>query len=582
MVELIRKLYKVAGKEDSKINRMFLFEFLKSSFEGLLLGAVMFLLMRVFQNIFESRSIIKADVILVFGIALLSVSGKIFFGYMSDFNKYTASYNIGAENRLFIGDKLKNVNLGYLKSEKIGNISAGLTTVIGELETISINIITIFLVGIIQTVVMAVFMLIFDYVTGLIILFILFLGIISNIFFQKKADSLTEKLQTLKINLVAATIEYVKGISIIKSFGKGREVIKEIEKNISENCKGFIDVEKTLVPASIILLSISKIGICIIIFSSILRFCNGDILPYKAVVLIVASFVIFSGFEMAGSMQNIRGVAVQNLDKITQLRQISTIPEGRLEDVEAADIIVDKIEFSYGEKALFKELSLVIPKGKTTAIVGSSGSGKTTLCNLIARFFDVDDGQISIGEKNIKEFKYDNLLSNFTFVFQDVYLFEDTIRNNIKFGKIDASDEEMIAVSKKARCHDFIMSLEKGYDTLIKEGGSNLSGGEKQRISIARAMLKPSEIVILDEATSSIDPENEEELIMGLKNLLEGKSVVVIAHKLETVMEADKIVVLEKGKIESVGTHSELIESSEVYRRFICKRSGAANWEIKK
>lgn len=225
-------------------------------------------------------------------------------------------------------------------------------------------------------------------------------------------------------------------------------------------------------------------------------------------------------------------------------------------------------------------MNLSIPANRTTAIVGSSGSGKTTLCSLIARFWDVDRGEIRIGGVDVRDYRYDELLSNFTFVFQDVYLFDDTVRNNIKFGKPDAIDEEVVAVAKEARCHEFIMELPNGYDTVLQEGGSNLSGGERQRISIARAMLKPSQIVILDEATSSVDPENEEQLILALRKLLADKTVLIIAHKLETIRGADQILVMDNGNIESVGTHEELLEKSNVYRRFIMQREAAVRWKL--
>ncbi len=472
---------------------------------------------------------------------MLSVVGKILCSYMADRNKYIATYNMGAENRLYIGDQLKRVNMGYFSNNRLGNISGGLTTVIGELETVGVNIIETLFVGVIQTAIMALFMLPFDMVTGIIILATLFVGMLSNALFQKKADELTKKLQSLKINLNATTLEYVKGISVIKSFGKGKEMITELD----------------------------------------LRFCSASIPPYKAVMLIVSSFIVFAGFEMAGSMQNIRGVAVQNLDAISKLRELPTISEGNVTELNVAKVEVNNVKFSYEKQSLFDGITLSISEGETTAIVGGSGSGKTTLCNLISRFWDVDGGEILIDGKNIKDFKYDNLLSNFTFVFQDVYLFDDTVKNNIKFGNPDASDEEVMEVAKQAQCHDFIMALPQGYDTVLQEGGSNLSGGERQRISIARAMLKPSKIVILDEATSSVDPENEEQLMVALHNLLKGKTVLVIAHKLETIQGADQIVVMDKGKVESVGTHGELLEKSQIYQRFIYQRERAIGWKIK-
>ena len=580
MKELIHKLYWVAGKESSKISKMFFFEILKSIFEGISLGATMLLLLKIFQNIFEGRNITQEDIYVVFAIALLSVVGKILSSYMADRNKYIATYNMGAENRLYIGDQLKKVNMGYFSSNRLGNISGGLTTVIGELETVGVNVIETLFVGVIQTIIMAIFMIPFDIVTGSIILGTLFLGMLCNVIFQKKSDELTKKLQALKINLNASTLEYVKGISVIKSFGKSGEMTKELDREIYKNRRGFINVEKTVAPAALIFLIIFKLGICLIIFSAIYRFCIGEIDHYKAVMLVVSSFIVFSGFEMAGSMQNVRGIAIQNLDSIAKLRNLPTISEGTRTSFEKGDINLKDVDFSYDEQNLFNRLNLDIPKGKTTAIVGGSGSGKTTLCNLIARFWDVDSGEILIDDNNIKDFRYDNLLSNFTFVFQDVYLFDDTIKNNIKFGNPEASDEEVINVAKQAQCHEFIMKLSDGYDTVLQEGGSNLSGGERQRISIARAMLKPSRIVILDEATSSVDPENEQQLITALNNLLKDKTVIVIAHKLETIKNADQIVVMDKGNIESIGKHKELMEKSHIYKSFIEKREKATGWKI--
>lgn len=213
-------------------------------------------------------------------------------------------------------------------------------------------------------------------------------------------------------------------------------------------------------------------------------------------------------------------------------------------------------------------------------IYGQNGSGKSTICNLIARFWDVDSGEITIDGTNVKDYRYDNLLSNFSFVFQDVYLFDDTVKNNIAFGNPDATYDEIVEVAKHARCHDFIMALPDGYETILQEGGSNLSGGERQRISIARAMLKTSKIVILDEATSSVDPENEQELVAALNDLLKDKTVIVIAHKLETIKSSDQIIVMDKGSIENVGTHKELMKSSSIYKKFIEQREKAIQWKL--
>ena len=580
MRELLKKLYSIAGKESQKLSRMIVFEIVKSIFEGISLGAILFLLLKIFEKLFEQKEVVMNDVYIVFGIAVLSVAGKIVFGYLADRNKYIATYNLGAENRLYIGDKLKQVNMGYFNSNRLGHISGGLTSVIGELETVGVNIIEMMFVGIIQTVIMACFMLPFDFITGVIILITLMIGLFVNAVFQNKADQLTKKLQKLKVELNANTLEFVKGIGVIKSFGKNKEMLGDLENSISDNKKGYFNVEKVIVPVNLIFLLVFKLGMCAIILSSIVRYSNGELEPYKTVMLIVSSFIVFAGFEMAGSMQNLRGIAVQNLDAITKLRDIKTISEGQKVTIENSDIYLKNIDFSYDDKKLFQGVSAFIPSGKTTALIGASGSGKSTICNLIARFWDVDSGEIIIDGTNVKDYRYDNLLSNFSFVFQDVYLFDDTVKNNIAFGNPDATDDEIVEVAKHARCHDFIMALPDGYETILQEGGSNLSGGERQRISIARAMLKPSKIVILDEATSSVDPENEQELVAALNDLLKDKTVIVIAHKLETIKSSDQIIVMDKGSIENVGTHKELMKSSSIYKKFIEQREKATQWRV--
>lgn len=580
MRELLKKLYSIAGKESQKLSRMIVFEIVKSIFEGISLGAILFLLLKIFEKLFEQKEVVMNDVYIVFGIAVLSVAGKIVFGYLADRNKYIATYNLGAENRLYIGDKLKQVNMGYFNSNRLGHISGGLTSVIGELETVGVNIIEMMFVGIIQTVIMACFMLPFDFITGVIILITLMMGLFVNAVFQNKADQLTKKLQKLKVELNANTLEFVKGIGVIKSFGKNKEMLGDLENSISDNKKGYFNVEKVIVPVNLIFLLVFKLGMCAIILSSIVRYSNGELEPYKTVMLIVSSFIVFAGFEMAGSMQNLRGIAVQNLDAITKLRDIKTISEGQKVTIENSDIYLKNIDFSYDDKKLFQGVSAFIPSGKKTALIGASGSGKSTICNLIARFWDVDSGEIIIDDTNVKDYRYDNLLSNFSFVFQDVYLFDDTVKNNIAFGNPDATDDEIVEVAKHARCHDFIMALPDGYETILQEGGSNLSGGERQRISIARAMLKPSKIVILDEATSSVDPENEQELVAALNDLLKDKTVIVIAHKLETIKSSDQIIVMDKGSIENVGTHKELMKSSSIYKKFVEQREKAIQWKL--
>ena len=227
------------------------------------------------------------------------------------------------------------------------------------------------------------------------------------------------------------------------------------------------------------------------------------------------------------------------------------------------------MDFSYDQKKILDDVSLTIPEKTTVAIVGPSGSGKTTLCHLMARFWDVQGGRVTLGGRDVRAYSYDSLMRNFSFVFQRTYLFSDTIANNIRFGKPDASMEEVIAAAKKARCHDFIKALPKGYDTVIGEGGASISGGERQRITIARAIMKDAPIIILDEATANVDPENEKDLVEAIQELTHDKTVIMIAHRLKTVRNADCIFVVDGGKIVQRGTHEELVE-----------RRQASGWKV--
>ena len=581
MIELIKRLYTVAGKQSGRITKMLIFNTLKSFFESFMLGGVLYILMKICEGIFDNNPVVMKDVYTVAAIELVGVVGKITCGYFADKNKNTASYSFGAENRLIVGDRLKKVNMGYFNDNSLGDVAGRMSTAISELETVGVFIITALIAGTIQTVMMGIFIFPFDMITGFIILATIAIGVFINSLVQNKMDRLTTVLLKIRINLSAKTLEYVKGISVLKAFGKNKEIAKELEESISATRKGFLDIEKIMAPIQLLYLAVFKLGIVAIIGTSLLRFWNGNLNPTKAIMLIVASFVVFSGIEMVGGMQNLKGIAVQDLGSVMKLRSLKMIDEGEEVEIKEPSVELKDVSFSYGEGELFHQLNLSIPSGKTTAIVGFSGSGKTTLCNLVSRFWDVTGGEVIVGGKNVKDFNYDAFLANFSFVFQDVYLFDDTVRNNIKFGNQDATDEEMMEVAKKARCHDFIMSLPDGYNTVLQEGGSNLSGGERQRISIARAMLKPSKIVILDEATSSIDPENEKQLLQALEYLLKDKTTIVIAHKLNTIKNADQIIVLEKGGIESCGTHAELMQKSPVYQKFVAYRESATKWEAR-
>lgn len=378
-----------------------------------------------------------------------------------------------------------------------------------------------------------------------------------------------------------AVIEYVRGLPIVKSFGQEGASIASMKKACRDSKKINIKIEMGFTPYNCLHLFVLKLAsVCLVLITALMTYQGEMELPIM-LMFCMFSFTIFGSVESVNDSAHVLGVIDSAMDKLEAIEQANYIDKnGKEIKLNSFDIEFDHVSFGYDSREILHDISFKIPQNTTTAIVGRSGSGKSTLCSLLARFYDVDQGAIKINGINIKKFTCDSLLSNVSMVFQNVYLFHDTIKNNIKFGKSNASDEEIIAAAKKARCHDFIMTLPDGYNTIIGEGGSSLSGGEKQRISIARAILKDAPIIILDEATASIDPENEHLIQEAISELTDGKTIITIAHRLATIQNADKILVIDEGKVVQQGTHHELIEQEGIYKRFIEIREKAEGWRI--
>ena len=309
---------------------------------------------------------------------------------------------------------------------------------------------------------------------------------------------------------------------------------------------------------------------------------NGTLTPEKFVLIVILSMGLIT--PIIGCMKYTDdlakvGTIIGQVTDILTAPELSR-PETDVQTPQGSTVELHGVHFGYGDTEVLHGIDLIFREGTVNALVGPSGSGKTTLCHLLSRFWNVDGGRVTLGGRDVREYDMDSLMQNFSFVFQNVYLFHDTVANNIRFGRPDAPMEKVIEAAKKARCHNFIMKLPQGYETVIGEAGGSLSGGERQRLSIARAMLKNAPIVILDEATANVDPENEKELMDAISELTHEKTVIMIAHRLKTVRSADQIIVVDKGRIVQRGTHKELMQADGIYRSFVTGREKAVGWKL--
>ena len=398
---------------------------------------------------------------------------------------------------------------------------------------------------------------------------------------SKKSRKNAPTKQISQERITDASLEYIHGLPIVKSFGQEGASIEEWKTACEKHKDINLKIMHGFVPNNCLHLLALKIASVVLILISGIFTIQGNLTISIFLLIAMFAFMIFGAVENMNDSVHMLGLIDTSMDKLENIENAEFIDEaGRDFSIASYNIDFTDVFFGYGEIEVLHNLSFQIPQNTTTAIVGPSGSGKSTICNLITRFYDVNSGSVKIGGHDVREFTCDSLLKNISMVFQNVYLFRDTIKNNIKFGSPDATDEQIIAAAKAARCHDFIMALPDGYDTVIGEGGSSLSGGEKQRISIARAMLKDAPIVILDEATASIDPENEHLIQEAISALTHGKTIITIAHRLATIENADQILVIDGGTVAQRGTHKELLQQEGTYKKFIQIREQAEGWRI--
>ena len=512
-------------------------------------------------------------------ILLVSIVGKCIMKYLISIYMSANGYNVFCEKRMEIGDRMKRAPMGFFSEQNLGMINTALSSATTELENFSMVAVENMVGGIIQAVCVMIVLLFFNWKVALLSLIGLLLSSVTLKLIKIRTTKQAPRREASREIMVTKVLEYIRGISVLRSFG--RQPDDEIHQVLEETKNANITMEKQVMSVVNLYKGILEVFSGLIIGYSAWLMLIGQLTFPIGVMFLVSSFMIYGQMETMGNGAFLLRVLDSSLNRMEKVMNIPVMDEGA-KKIEPAncDIELKNVSFGYDSRPIIKKISLKIPQGTSTAIVGYSGSGKTTLCNLITRFWDVDSGEVLFGGHNVKEYACDDLLSNISMVFQNVYLFHDTIANNIKFGKPDATREEVKIAAKKACCYDFIMKLPDGFDTIIGEGGSTLSGGERQRISIARAILKDAPVIILDEATSSVDPENEHELLKAIEELTKGKTLISIAHRMTTVRKADQIIVLSDGEIVQQGTHKELIAQEGVYKNFLTIRTQSVGWQI--
>lgn len=578
-MKFIKLSFKLAGQYKNRLKAGMLLIFLQNA-------SVLFGFFALFLAFGWMNEITVGHIWTIFGVLFASFLFNFLTGWAKSGLSDGVFFGIFKDYRLAVGEKLKKAPMGYFAEQSLSRIMAAFTNVMKSLENYSAMSIDFAVSGISISFFLLIGMLGVNIKIGILTLICLIFIWLCVLLMTNQAKKEIAREHTAITKLGDALVDSISGIPVLRSFLLVNESVEEKIhsklKNASEELRlTQVHFEMVFVIYARIFSTIINLSSLLVTLFSCYLYTKGEVLLPQALTVSAAGFMIFGGLKQ---LENAAILMVKNPANMQYLEEVLDIPEisdGTLEVMKNNDIVFDKVNFAYDKRnPVLKDLSFTISQGSRTAIVGPSGSGKTTIINLISRFYDVDSGEIRLGNKDIRDYKVESLLKNLSLVFQDVYLFRDTIENNIRFANPDASHEEVVEAAKKARCHNFIMELPDGYNTMVGEGGSSLSGGEKQRISIARALLKNAPIILLDEATSSVDPENEYEILAAIEELSKGHTVISIAHRLSTVKKADQILVIDRGTLVQAGNHSDLICKEGIYSSFIQARERAANWTL--
>lgn len=576
MVGTLKKIFAFAGKRTGLLKRSLFFSLLNGVFASLQFGALYFVV-DALANETQSYRVVWLSL----GMMALSIAGRIFASFFSMNEQTAVGYGMVADKRISIGDRLRYIPMGYFNKNNIGTITGIVTTTLSDVEGAAPVALVSMIGGFFNSVVLITFLLCFNWRLGLVAFAGVFCYLLVTEAAARRSASAAEKRQLAQRSLVEAVLEYIQGMAVVKAFGFEQDSSKSVAAAIGDSSRGNLKLVHSVAPFIALQQLVVRIFSVLMLTLSVYLFTEEMFSFSWSVLFVIVSFMVFNNLESAGSQITMLQMLAASIDTANSMDAVPVMDEAGADIAPVnTEIVFEDVDFSYSTRKILDHVNFLIPERTTTAIVGPSGSGKTTMCNLIARFWDVNSGRITIGGTDVRDFTLDSLMKNISMVFQSVYLFADSIENNIKFGCPDATHEQVVEAAQKACCHDFIAALPDGYQTVIGEGGGTLSGGERQRISIARAMLKNAPIIILDEATSSVDPENEAALQRAIEVLTHNKTIIMIAHRLKTVKCADQILVLNDAHIVQRGAHAELIGQEGLYADFVAARQEAIGWKL--
>ena len=577
MIKLMKRILAVSGKYKRRIQLAFVFSFLKS----LLAKAPILLAFLALAGFYQGT--LAAIDCLWCGIAMVAcVLLQVLFHHIADRLQSAAGFMVFSDMRMELGAHLRRMPMGYFTEGNIGKISSVLSSDMVFIEENCMTVLADMISYIFAEAIMVIFLLFFNIWIGLAALAVI--GIILLIAKGMKKEALQDSndRQEQNENLTEAVLDFVEGIGIIKTYNLLGEKSKELTENFEKSCETSIRFEENHSPYQLWMNIVYGLGVAAIVALSF--FLHSQALLGVTFLVGIMLFVsdLFGPIKALYTQATRLTVMNSCMDRIEEVFGEKELPDNGKSSIpknsKAPEVEFQNVRFAYGEKEVLHNISFTLPQHTMTALVGPSGGGKSTVANLLARFWDAGSGKVLVRGKDVREITLADLMNHISMVFQRVYLFQDTIYNNIAMGRPDATQEEVVEAAKKARCYDFIMALPQGFDTVIGEGGESLSGGERQRISIARCILKDAPIVILDEATASVDADNESYIQQAISELCKGKTLLIIAHRLNTIQNADQILVIAKGQIVQSGTHKELMETGGLYRDFVTVRQKSRGW----